>query len=271
MNRTVLFWIIAVIVTIGSAVYQRMTGPTYPVSGSARLGEASLGYRLERSHITDENAPVRIVTADSSVEGTLFWKRLRTDDPFTAVRLERSAGDLVGSLPRQPKAGKLEYYLEMTRGDDLIRIPPSGPISIRFKGDVPIYVIIPHVLAMFMAMLLSTRAGLECFSATPRYKTYATWTLAVMGIGGFILGPIMQWYAFDLWWTGWPFDNDMTDNKTLVAFLGWVAAAVAVRRSKHPARWVIGAAVLMLVVYLIPHSAFGSELDYSTMTTKHGQ
>ncbi len=271
MKRTVTFWIIASIVTIGSAVYQRMTGPTYPVSGSAQVGGSPITYRLERSHVIDEDAPVRLVVSDPDVHATLYWKRLRTDDPYTVVPLTANDGVLVGSLPRQPKAGKLEYYLEATKGQETVRIPSAGPINIRFKGDVPLYIIIPHVLAMFMAMLLATRTGLESFVAEPRYRTFTTWTLVVLGIGGFVLGPIMQWYAFDLWWTGWPFDHDMTDNKTLVAFLGWLVAAVAVRRSKRPAPWVIGAALLMLIVYLIPHSAFGSELDYSTMTTKHGQ
>jgi hypothetical protein len=32
-------------------------------------------------------------------------------------------------------------------------------------------------------------------------------------------------------------------------------------RSKNPVRWVIGAAIVTLTVFLIPHSVFGSELD----------
>lgn len=271
MKRTVVFWTLAVVITIASAVYQRLTGPTYPVSGSVKVGEAQVDYRLLRSHVIDENARVRLSTSDTTVTAVLVWKRFPTDDPFAQDTMAVAAGGLTGSLPPQPKAGKIEYYIEAARGDASIRIPPSGPITIRFKGDVPIWVLIPHVLAMFTAMLLATRTGLEAFMAEPRYRTYTTWTLATLAVGGFILGPVMQYYAFDLWWTGWPFDNDMTDNKTLVAFLGWVAAAIAVRKSARPAPWVIGAALLMLAVYMIPHSAFGSELDYHSMTTTHGR
>lgn len=271
MKRPVVFWVLAVLITASSAIYQRLTGPTYPVSGTVSVGDAQLSYRLLRSHVIDADAPVRLATADSSVQAVTIWKRYPTDDPFTVDTMIVSESALVSTLPRQPKAGKIEYYLEATRGNETVRVPPSGPITIRFKGDVPIWVLIPHVLAMFTAMLLATRTGFEAFMVQPRYHTYITWTLSILAIGGFILGPTMQWFAFDHWWTGWPFDDDMTDNKTLVAFLGWVAAAVAVRRSKRPGPWVIGAALLMLVVYLIPHSAFGSELDYSTMTTTHGR
>jgi hypothetical protein len=185
--------------------------------------------------------------------------------------MTRNGEYLEASLPRQPKAGKLEFSVEVVRGDAVAMIPAAEPLIIRFKGDVPIWVLIPHVLAMFTAMLLSTRAGLETLTATPRFRLYATLTMIVLAIGGFILGPIMQWYAFDLWWTGWPFDSDMTDNKTLVAFLGWVVAVVAARKSARPAPWIIAAAILMLAVYLIPHSAFGTELDYATMTPTHGR
>jgi hypothetical protein len=271
MKRSVVFWVLAVLITVSSAIYQRLTGPTYPVSSSVSVGEAQVNYRLLRSHIIDEDAPVRLTTNDPSVQAVTVWKRYPTDDPFTIDTMVFTEGVLASTLPRQPKAGKIKYYIEATHGTETVRIPPSGPITIRFKGDVPAWVLIPHVMAMFTAMLLATRTGFEAFMAQPRYHTFITWTLFILAIGGFILGPTMQWFAFDHWWTGWPFDDDMTDNKTLVAFLGWVAAAIAVRRSKRPGPWVIGAALLMLVVYMIPHSAFGSELDYSTMTTTHGR
>lgn len=271
MKRTVLFWTISAIVTVSSAIYQRLTGPTYPVAGAQNLSGTGISYRLERSHVVSEDATVRVWAVDTLVQATLYWKRLRTEELLTAVPMTRNGESLEASLPRQPKAGKLEYYVEAVRNDASIIIPPSEPIVIRFKGDVPLIVIILHVLAMFTAMLLSTRTGLECFMAAPRLRRYTTLTMVILAIGGFVLGPIMQWYAFDLWWTGWPFDNDMTDNKTLVAFLGWVVAAVAARRSSKPAPWIIGAALLMLMVYLIPHSAFGTELDYSTMTPTHGR
>ena len=37
MKRSVLLWIIAFILTVLTAAYQRMTGPTYPLSGEVNL------------------------------------------------------------------------------------------------------------------------------------------------------------------------------------------------------------------------------------------
>ena len=39
---------------------------------------------------------------------------------------------------------------------------------------------------------------------------------ATLGLGGMILGPIVQKYAFGAYWTGIPFGHDLTDAKNLV-------------------------------------------------------
>ena len=36
-------------------------------------------------------------------------------------------------------------------------------------------------------------------------------------------------------------------------------------KSKNPKYWVIGAALVTLIVFLIPHSLMGSEINYSKM------
>jgi hypothetical protein len=118
---------------------------------------------------------------------------------------------------------------------------------------------------MFCAMLLSTRAGLEIFKKEPQFKKLTFWTLGFLIVGGMILGPLVQKFAFGEYWTGFPFGMDLTDNKTLIALIGWIIALIAVYKSKKPRYWVLGAAVLTLVIFLIPHSLLGSELDYSKM------
>ena len=45
-----------------------------------------------------------------------------------------------------------------------------------------------------------------------------------------ILGPLTQYYAFGALWTGFPFGIDLTDNKTLIALIGWIIAAFMLKR-----------------------------------------
>ncbi len=259
MRKTFLFWLLAFIITAAGAYYQRITGPTYPASGKFFLSGKEINYKLERSHISPENCLVEI-KADPSVKGFLEWKRYKTNDKLISIPMTYSNGTLSAELPKQPPAGKLFYQVVLKSANDEITIPP---VVIRFKGDVPLFILIPHVLAMFAAMLLSTRAGLEFFNKQPNFKKHTYWTVGILFIGGLILGPIVQLYAFGAFWTGVPFGFDLTDNKTLIAFIGWIAALIAIYKSKKPKIWVLGAAILLLVVYLIPHSVLGSELDYN--------
>jgi hypothetical protein len=263
MKRSWVLWLLAFSITAASAVYQRRTGPTYPVRARAELGGVAIACQLERSHSSNSDAVVRIETRDPSIEGVLVWKRHKTADPWRRVALTKGPGTIEAELPRQPPAGKLDYSVELRKGAASAVLPASGPIVIRFKGDVPAPVLVVHVIGIFGAMLLSTRAGLEALAGRPALRRYTLWTAGFLLVGGLMLGPIVQKYAFDAFWTGWPFGHDLTDNKTAVAFLAWVAAWVALGRAKNPRRWMVGAALVTLAVFLIPHSVLGSELDYS--------
>jgi hypothetical protein len=255
----------AFFITIVVAYYQRVTGPTYAVSGRTQLAGKEIQYRLLRSHGGESNAPVNILTADSAIGGFVEWKRPNSSDPWTKVRMKFREGALASELPHQPPAGKLQYRVTLACGNEAVIIPALEPIVIRFKGDVPLSILIAHVVAMFLSMLFAARAGLEYFSQESNLKKLTMWTIILLFVGGFIFGPIVQKYAFGAWWTGWPFGSDLTDNKTAFAFLAWIGAAFALRKSKKPKAWALAAAIVMFLVYLIPHSLLGSEIDHESV------
>jgi len=87
-----------------------------------------------------------------------------------------------------------------------------------------------------------------------------------------ILGPLVQKFAFGAYWTGVPFGWDLTDNKTLIAMIFWLMASWRVLKGNAEQNrwWVVLAVVVMFIVFLIPHSMMGSELNYETMTVETG-
>lgn len=263
MKKTI-FWFLAVVITLGSAVYQRMTGPTYPLRGKAVVAGTEVKFKLPRSAETVRDAEVRI-PAPAPLQGYLDYKRFKTEDAWTRVVLVREGGDLVGLLPQQPAAGKLLYTINLTGGYATAPVAGEDPVVIRFKDPVPAWIIIPHVLVMFAGMLLSTAAGLAALDKKRNPRRLTIWTVALIFIGGFILGPLVQKFAFGVAWSGFPFGMDLTDNKTLMAFLFWLIALVAGRKGKPARPFVIAASLVTLIVFLIPHSLLGSEFDYSRM------
>ncbi|MCX6335012.1 MAG: hypothetical protein NT092_12035 [Bacteroidia bacterium] len=84
-----------------------------------------------------------------------------------------------------------------------------------------------------------------------------------------ILGPLVQKFAFGAFWTGVPFGWDLTDNKTLIAVLFWILAVVMNLKKERPVYTVL-AAIVLLLIFSVPHSMFGSELDYGTGQVTQG-
>ncbi|HSL88613.1 MAG TPA: hypothetical protein VK870_04890 [Ignavibacteriaceae bacterium] len=264
MKKSVLFWLLALAITLAAAYYQRLTGPTYPIENKFIFNGKYFNYKFDRSHGGDSDHPVSLDVQEHLRNGTLKWKRFKTNDEWNFIQMRKEDGKLIAYLPNQPPAGKLEYQVILSAGETK-KVIPANPVVIRFKGDVPPLVLIPHIIFIFAAMLLSNRTALECFVEKPNLKKYTVWTFILLLLGGMILGPIVQKYAFGEYWTGFPFGTDLTDNKTLIAFVGWIVALIAVFKSEKPKWYILLAAVIMFIIFIIPHSLFGSELDYSTL------
>ncbi|MBM3294180.1 MAG: solute carrier organic anion transporter [Candidatus Aminicenantes bacterium] len=258
-------WVLAVLITLTAAVYQRMTGPTYPFRAKARIGASDISARLPRSAENVKDREVSVRVPDATADGYVEYKRFKTDDPFTRVEMTREGDKLVAFLPKQPPAGKLAYRVVLASLGEMTSLTGENPIVIRFKGPVSMIIQLPHILIMFLAMLFSTAAGLFALGKRHNPRKLAVWTAVLLFLGGFILGPMMQQSAFGKLWTGFPFGTDMTDNKTLVAMLAWVAALIAGRKGRPARGWILAASVVLLAVYSIPHSLFGSELDYAKL------
>ena len=118
-------------------------------------------------------------------------------------------------------------------------------------------------------MLFSTATGFMSVSNVPEYKKFGIWTLILLAVGGIILGPLIQKIAFGELWTGVPFGWDLTDNKTLIALTFWVLAVLVNLKKRRPLFMAL-AAIILILVFSIPHSLFGSEFDYSTGEVTQG-
>jgi len=278
-----LLWVAAVVLMLSAAVYQRLTGPTNPVRGELVVDGEAQRYRLLRSEESVRDARIAVPAPEGDATGRVYWRRHPTQDPFQPLPMalettDEGGRELAAYLPAQPASGKLEYRIEVDAPGGRVRIPEAGgapddeTIVMRFKDPVPLGVLLSHVACMFFAVLVGMRAGLGAllWPATVRRDSWIA--LVLMTVGGMILGPIVQKYAFGAYWTGFPWGYDLTDNKTLIMWVVWIAAAGALgwkARDAAPgwrARFtVLAAAVVMTGVYLIPHSLRGSQLDYDAV------
>jgi hypothetical protein len=258
------YWILAVVITLVLSVYQRVTGPTHPKSVTVEVNGEQYKVKLPRSGVQhDETVTLKGVPSD--VDAQLHYRQYPTPNDYTTAEFSWNEGEWKADLPVQPVGGKLQYYITVGGKDYLA----DEPLLIRFRNDVPATILVPHILLMFAAMLFAVYT----FLLVVTRKKYSKWlwiTTGTLVVGGFIFGPLVQHAAFGPWWAGFPYDTDLTDNKTLLSFL-FFAAALATLKWKYN-RWVVGLAVLiMIAVFTIPHSMYGSEYDYETQQLGTGK
>lgn len=255
--KKIVYWCIAINITLFLSIYQRMTGPTHPKKVDIELNGEDYRVKLPRSGVQQDEV-ISLKDLPSDVKAEMHYRRYPTTDDYTSVPFTWKDGAWQAALPVQPVAGKLEYYITVNGKD----YQKDEPVVIRFRNDVPALILIPHILLMFGAMLFAVYA----FMMVTMHMDYRKWlkmTVATLFVGGFIFGPLVQHAAFGPWWTGFPYGTDLTDNKTLISFVFFLAALATLKWKYN--KWVVALAVLvMIAVFTIPHSAYGSEYDYST-------
>ena len=268
MKRIILLWSLAFILTAAFLVWQKISGPTYEKRFDTELVGTRIKGELLRTHSISADMPVTIYVPDEAVSATVVWRRFPTDDPWVELPLVRDGEVLRAQIPRQGMAGKVEYHVEFTKDGQKVEVPIGEAAVARFKGDVPNTVLMLHIFAIVMAFLFSTRAGFEALSNGPALKLLSRLSLGFIMVGGLILGPIVQKYAFDAYWTGWPLGEDLTDNKLAVGALLWLIAVIQSRNAGpgNPAGkwWAVAAMLVIFVIFSIPHSIHGSTLDYES-------
>jgi hypothetical protein len=277
-GRGIAAWIAALLATVASLAYQDRTGPTYPLQGSITTQAGTVRFICMRSQTIGSG--LAIVLNDPVPEGVtaaVRYRRLLSRDPWTTLPMargtfaiagrgrSRSVSGLGAVLPSlRERAGKYEYFLELTSGSGApISVTGTRPIYARYKAAVPGWALAAHILAIFVSMLFAIRTTLAALLGEG-YARLLLATVVTLIIGGFVLGPLVQWYAFGVWWAGYPYGYDWTDNKVVVELAFWLAALWMNRRGQRRAWIVVLAGIATLAVYFVPHSIFGSEYNYIT-------
>lgn len=275
-RAAIVAWLVAIIGTLAVLVFQDRTGPTFPIEGTLETPAGPVGYLLPRSETIGTDLVVLLrAPLPSHITGHVRYRRYTSDDEWATVemvpgtfgynirgRRYRTSG-LGATLPSlTERAGKYEYFADVGVGSaEAISLTGDNPVLARYKGAVPTWVLVVHIGFIFVSLLLALRAGIAALFNQP-LKVWVVATTHTLLTGGMVMGPLVQWYAFGVWWAGLPFGWDWTDNKVLLEVLVWVAALYA-NRGQNRCRWIVLVAVLVAIaVYLIPHSLFGSEFNY---------
>ncbi|MEF3280868.1 MAG: hypothetical protein K6357_07895 [Elusimicrobiota bacterium] len=257
------FWIISISLSLIMAVFQRITGPTYPVSGSIDISGKKVKYKFPRSCTILKNE-CKPVFFGEGIKGYVLYKRYKVDEP-QKIAFFISDNKVSYALidDNFPKAGKIDYNVFIFKNGNYEKVNNDN-IMLRFKGNVPPIILVLHIIFMFLFMIFSVYIFLENnFEKNMNSKVFYL-NFAFLIIGGFILGPIVQFYAFDAFWSGFPLGYDLTDNKMLLVIFAWSYTLYCFVKGKSVKTAINIAFILTILTYLIPHSLLGSEYKYNS-------
>jgi len=280
MIKSISLWILAIAITIFCLMFQDKTGPTYPLEGKFSTGSETVKFKFLRSENIGTDLKIMFLDpVPQEVSGYVKYRRYQSHDDWKIATMEpgsfefrrrwevESVDGIGAELPfLEERAGKYEFFvIYTTQGGEGVSITGDQPIFARYKAKVPGWVLLIHVLTIFVSMIFAIRTILEAI-INGNFKWMIWATMISFILGGFVFGPLVQKYAFGVYWSGIPFGHDWTDNKVVVELLFRIFAAY-MNRGDRRNRWsVYFAGIATLLVYFIPHSIFGSEYNYITGT-----
>lgn len=267
LGKSALLFLLAFLISVGMGIYQRRTGPTYPKKVTIVENGIKMSGRIARAGITgvDTKIPLKVSELDTSKRYFLVYRRYKFDKELIHQPMKLINDSLIGYLPNQPPAGKLEYAFVARDASGTEHFLLKEAIVIRYKGAVPRAILVFHVIMIFTFMIFSNFTAIATFVNRGKVpETGLLLTLILLILGGLVAGPIVQKFAFGDYWTGFPFGYDLTDNKILIAFIFWIWAFIQYKR-KQQVNWIYVAAIVTFIIFVIPHSVMGSELNYETM------
>lgn len=277
-TKNLLLWAAALFFTLGSLTYQDRTGPTYPLDGTFQTAKGPVHFTFLRSEVIGTDLNVMLVDpVPAGVSGFVKYRRYKSTDDWSTMPMAEGEFDFTrrGSTSKahglgarlpglKERAGKYEFFVYITDGTGApVSVTGERAIYARYKSDVPLAVLAVHVLVIFASMLFAMRTVLEA-AANGEFRWMLWATIGSLVLGAFVLGPIVQQYAFGVLWSGAPYGWDWTDNKVLVELAFWLLAAYLNRGGRRDRASVLLAGLVTLIVYFIPHSIFGSEYNYTT-------
>ena len=153
--KKALLWILAVIISLGTMVYQRKTGPSYPKKYEITVEGDTYSFSLPRSNQGRQSAYPVDIELPESFSAKLIWRLYPSESVWDTLEMKREGDILTASLPLQPPAGKIEYHVAVLHKGKALDLQEQFNVVFRFRGDVPAWALIPHVLMMILTVIWS--------------------------------------------------------------------------------------------------------------------
>jgi len=249
-------WFLTIVITAYVAMLQLIMESAYPIITEVNTGKQKINVQLIRSYEGDKDCPIILPIEDIAVKGYLIFNLKSDSVNQKKIDLKREGDNLIGYLPAQIPSTDVEYRVFLEREKTSLVVNDGKPITIKFKGKVPHYLIFSNGLLITLVILLSNLTGFFAVFGIKSYRWMIYLTLISFLFLNFFLHPLVQKYSLNNWsysLTVWSLNS-----KIFFASLIWMITLLLFQR-KNYRLLPIFASIITVVIFLIPHHTVGEE------------
>ncbi len=263
-------WFLAIVITGYLAVLQLIMGSTSPILTEINTGKQKINIELIRSYSGESDCPIILPIQDIAVKGYLIYnfksdslkyqrdsvKQERDSVKLERINLKREGDKLIGFIPGQIPSTEMEYRVFLEREKTEIVVNNSKPVLLKFKGQVPFYLIFLNGFLVVLVLLLSNLTGIFAVFGIKSYKWMIFLTVIAFLFLGFFISPLVQKYSLNIW-SSLPKTWNL-NSKIFSGSLVWLIALLFSLKKSYRI-WPIFATLISIAIFLIPHQTAGEE------------
>lgn len=277
------WWLVAILLASAALFAQERWSHWHQVRGTVTVAGASHDYSFPQVWELTPGAgfppgariKLRLEGEMPELDGAVLWRPFPSDDPFMASPFEqvrrrvtkRGEGtriwtELVAILPPRPGGERIEYYATLNVAGQEIRVP-AGEKTVVLQYETPIPEELSYALfaALVLSLVIGTRAAISAICEPETVRRYAWATLFLLTAGTLTLGVVVSYQEIGEYWNGFPMGNDAIATATLVVWLAWVIACIALGRSTTNLSRIGRTLVVVAACLLIALAAAGDAID----------
>jgi hypothetical protein len=247
MNKKLILWTAAVIITFLTAFVHQRLSPYYPLSGSIAVDGERVTYLFNKIQYGKDTMQVLIRKDIDGLKGNLFWK-YEDEDEWKKTQLTESGKFLKAHIKPHKSGAKIEYHSELVYKEKMYDLPPGQNAKVYIAGRRPAAVMYNLYFFLFGGLLLSVRGALEYFNPDDKRRLFPILAAMFFFVASIIFYPFIRSYEMDVINKSIPQIGTLFDTALLLLFIIWFISAVAVSIYKHKIILLI-AGILTIVIY----------------------
>jgi len=247
MNKKIILWTAASIITFLAAFLHQRLSPYYPVSGSIGIEGNRVTYLFPGIHYGKDHLKILVRKDLQDLRGKLKWRTDSSTD-WNETIMNDSGKYLSVFIKFPDSAKKMTYYGELIYKTETFRIPATRNVDLVFKGKRPSSVLNVLYFFLFGGLLLSTRGALEFFNADNKKTLFPFLSAVFFFIASIIFYPFIKSYELNAINRSVPPFASLFDAALIIIFLLWVTCTILMLRYKNKIL-MLAAGILTLIIY----------------------